>query len=275
MLNKEELTPYKIKQIKDEAKDVRTFLLDVRENPISAAPGQFFMIWIPGVSENPFSISYLWTDGVGITAKKVGKENAFTSKLFELNPGDKLWIRGPYGTHFSIPPIGEGSYYRNRYIVAGGTGAIPLAPLSQHIGNNKPPTVLLGAKTKEEIIFEEKFRKHSEKLLISTDDGSYGYKGFVTDLFDQIEIEPRSVFYICGPEKMMAVAAEKALKYSDADSILLSLERYMKCATGKLGCCEINGYRVCADGPVFPYSKIRGGDFGKYKRDKSGKKVEI
>lgn len=275
MVNKEEHTPYKIEKIKDEAKDVRTFLLDVRENPIIAAPGEFFMIWLPGVSENPFSISYCWTDGVGITVRKVGDENSFTSKLFELNIGDKLWIRGPYGRSFSIPPIGKDSYYRNRYIVAGGTGAIPLALLSQYIGNNKPPIVLLGAKTKDEIIFEDRFRKYSEKLLISTDDGSYGYKGFVTDLFDQIEIEPRSIFHICGPEKMMVVAAEKAAKYVDQEAIQLSLERYMKCGQGVCGSCEVNGYRVCIDGPVFSYSQIRGGDFGKYKRDRSGKKVEI
>jgi len=262
---------HKITDIKDEAKDVKTFRLD---KSINAIPGEFVMCWIPDVSEKPFSVSD--NSPLSITAKKVGGEDSFTSRLFRLKTGENLWIRGPCGRGFPNYPVGVGFYHKDIYLIAGGTGAIPLA-FSSIVRSKSgfPPTVLLGARTKDEIIFEEKFRNSSKQLFISTDDGSYGYKGMVTDLFDQVKIKSNSLFCICGPEKMMEVAAKKALKYTDADSILLSLERYMKCGTGKLGCCEINGYRVCADGPVFPYSQIRGGDFGKYHRTKSGLRVEL
>jgi dihydroorotate dehydrogenase electron transfer subunit len=274
-MSKTEHEVYTIKEIKDEAKDVKTFRFG---RMILGLPGEFVMVWLPGVSENPFSISY--NNPFGITAKKVGDEHSFTSNLFKLKVGDRLWVRGHYGRGF--PDIPVGIEFENHpaindiYLVAGGTGAIPLAFFSQIKSIfGFSPTVLLGAKTKDEIIFEERFREYSKKLLVSTDDGSYGYKGLVTDLFDKAEIKPNSLFYICGPEKMMKVAAEKAMQYTDADDIFLSLERYMKCGSGPCGSCEINGYRVCADGPVFLYSQIRGGDFGMYARTKSGTKVKL
>lgn len=274
-MSKTEHEVHIINEIKDEAKDVKTFMFDKMSMGI---PGEFVMAWLPGVSENPFSISY--RGPLGITVKRVSDENSFTSKLFELKAGDRLWIKGPYGRGFPDFPVGsefeDHPKINDIYLVAGGAGAIPLAFFSQIRSIfGFSPTVLLGAKTKDEIIFEERFREYSKKLLVSTDDGSYGYKGFVTDLFEQTEIKPNSLFCICGPEKMMKVAAEKAMKYTDADDIFLSLERYMKCGSGPCGSCEINGYRVCTDGPVFPYSQIRGGDFGKYTRTKSGLRVEL
>jgi dihydroorotate dehydrogenase electron transfer subunit len=264
-MSKTEHEVYTIRKIKDEAKDVKTFVFD---RMINSWPGEFVMAWLPGVSENPFSVSHDMP--LGITVKKVGDETSFTSKLFELKVNDKLWIRGPYGIGFPDIPFSD------IYLVAGGSGAIPLAYFSSSRSSFvRPPTVLLGAKTKDEIIFEKRFRKSSKKLLVSTDDGSYGYKGLVTDLFKETEIKPNSLFYICGPEKMMKIAAEKAMQYTDADDIFLSLERYMKCGCGRCGSCEINGYRTCADGPVFRYSEIRGGDFGMYSRTKSGTKVKL
>lgn len=267
---------YTITEIKNEAKEVKTFRFD---KLIVGAPGQFVMAWLPGISENPFSISY--NTPLGITVKRVGDENSFTSELFKLDVGDKLWIKGSYGRGFPDIPVGtsflDGSPpFNDIYLIGGGTGAIPLAYFSEFKSwCGTCPTVFLGSTTKDELIFEERFRKSSKELLISTDDGSYGYKGLVTDLFEKIEIKPNSLFYVCGPERMMEVAAKKALKYTDAENIFLSLERYMKCGNGRCGSCEVNGYRVCADGPVFSYSQISGGDFGKYIRTKSGKKVEI
>lgn len=264
----------RITDIKDEAKDVKTFKFDT---PLMGSPGQFVMAWLPGVSENPFSLS----SPLSITAKKVGDENSFTSRLFELRVDDKVWIRGPYGYPFPNIPVGTPFYdgsppFNNLYLICGGTGAIPLAYFSQFCSmRGISPTVLLGAKTKDEIIFEERFRESSKELFISTDDGSHGYKGLVTDLFDNVEIKPNSLFYICGPEKMMAVASEKAIKYTDADNIFLSLERYMKCGRGVCGSCEVNGYRTCVDGPVFSYEQLAGGDLGRYSRTKSGMRKEL
>ena len=103
---------YKIIGIVDEARDVKTFLFN---KDIGAKPGQFVMAWIPGINEKPFSLSY----ENGITVKNLGP---FTSELFKLDVGDKLWLRGPYGNSFS-------DFVKDsaKYIIAGGTGAAPLA----------------------------------------------------------------------------------------------------------------------------------------------------
>ncbi len=259
---------YRITGIKDEIKDVKTFILD---NPMAVAPGSFVMVWLPGVSENPFSVSHHFP--LSITVKRVGDETSFTSRLSSLHVGDRLWIRGPYGHTFPLP-----SSNNMHYLVAGGTGAIPLAFLSEHSNVGKEKLfAFLGAKNKDEILFEERFKRAigEDRVLVSTEDGSYGYRGLVTDLFDCVNLKPNSRFYVCGPEKMMKFAAEKAVKYTDARNIYLSLERYMKCGRGLCGSCEVNGYRTCVDGPVFTYRQLSEGDFGRYSRTRSGMRREL
>ena len=244
--------------IVNEANNVKTFLFN---KTIDANPGQFVMVWLPGISEKPFSLSY----NNGLTVKKLGP---FTTALFDLHVGDKLFIRGSYGNSFL-----DFSKDSNKYLIAGGTGAAPLAFFAEWL--KERPTVLLGAKTKDELIFEKRFRNVAD-ILISTDDGSYGTKGMVTDLFDKMNVKSNSKFFICGPERMILECAQKALKYTQGENIILSLERYMKCGYGICGGCEIGGLRICIDGPVFCYKTISElTDFGKFKRDKTGKKVEL
>ncbi len=242
---------YKITDIVDEANNVKTFVLDKK---ILAKPGQFVMLWLPGVSEKPFSLS---SDNA-ITVKRLG---VFTERLFKMGIGNELFIRGPYGNSF-LDFAKEG----NKYLIAGGTGAAPLSFFAEWLNEN--PTVLLGARTKDELIFERRFKG----VLASTDDGSHGIKGMVTDLFNEIKIKNNSQFFICGPEKMMAAAVGKALEHTQEENIILSLERYMKCGHGICGNCEIGGLRVCVDGPVFSYSSIKDNEhFGKFKRSKTGR----
>lgn len=244
---------YRITEIADEAKDVKTFFLD---SHLKAKPGQFVKVWIPGMNERPFSVSY----SNGITVKRIG---GFTSALFDLQANDKLWIRGPYGNSF-LDFAGNGK----KYIIAGGIGAAPLGFLSEHLNN---ATALLGAKSKDELVFEKRFKS----VLVSTDDGSHGMKGFATDLLGNMEIESSAQFFICGPEKMMLSAAKKAMHHVKAENIILSLERYMKCGVGLCGSCEFSGLRVCTDGPVFSYDKLLDSEFGRQKRDRTGKMVEL
>jgi dihydroorotate dehydrogenase electron transfer subunit len=248
---------YKIIDIVDEANNVKTFVLDKK---ILAKPGQFVMLWLPGVSEKPFSLS----SENGITVKKLG---AFTESLFKLGIGDELFIRGPYGNSF-LDFAKEGS----KYLIAGGTGTAPLAFFAEWLNEN--PTVFLGARTEDDLIFENRFK--GSDTFISTDDGSHGMKGMVTDLFNGIKIKNNSQFFICGPENMMTAAVSKALEHTQEENIILSLERYMKCGHGICGNCEIGGLRVCVDGPVFSYASIKDNKhFGKFKRSKTGEKIEL
>jgi len=143
---------------------------------------------------------------------------------------------------------------------------MPLRFLAEKNPNSE---ILVGGKTKEDVLFREELKRYGT-LSVSTEDGSLGYKGFVTDL---IKRKQNNWYAICGPERMIKVAAEKI---NDPENIYVSLERYMKCGIGVCGSCSMSGYRVCTDGPVFQYSVIKDAEhFGLKKRVKSGRLVDL
>ena len=247
-----------IKKIIEHNSIHKTFFFD-RE--MKATAGQFVMIWIPGIDEIPMSLSYIGKE-IAITVEKVGEA---TEALHNMKEGDKVGIRGPYGKGFEI--VG-----RKALFIAGGTGIAPLLPLIKKYEGEKH--VVLGARTKELLLFSDELEEISS-LHISTDDGSFGFKGFASDLAREImEKEEFDIVYTCGPEIMM----KKVLDLSMEKNVQMqaSLERYMKCGVGICDSCAIDGYHVCKDGPVFDSSilaKIK--DFGKWKRNEAGKRVEI
>jgi len=260
-MNKHDFLPCTIKEVIDEADNVRTLILDKK---IDAKPANFIMVWLPGINEKPFALAY--TDRIGITLKALGD---YTQKLFKMKIGDKLWIRGPYGNSF----LDFLDNKKKHYLMAGGTGAAPLAMLAEHIRNK--PIVFLGGRGKKDLVFEERFKKSSE-IFVSTNDGSKGTQGLITDIFNEVKIEKDSQFFICGPEKMMLAVSKKASQFTDTENIFCSLEKYMKCSRGICGQCDICGYRVCTDGPVFSYEQLIGcNDFGSMKREISGKLIAI
>ncbi len=232
---------------------VKTFFFDRK---IDAKPGQFVMVWIPGLDEKPFSLSYAGKE----TAITVEEKGRFTKALFMMKAGDRIGIRGPYGNGFSLRS--------NACVVAGGCGVAPLAILIERL---KKPFVIQGARSKDRLIFSGRFRKAS----IATDDGSAGAKGFVTDVLES-ELKKRkfAVVHTCGPEIMMKRVFELCERYGI--EVEASLERYMKCGFGVCGQCEAGGLRVCKDGPVFSSSQLRKlKDFGNFARLKSGQKVAV
>lgn len=252
----------KIKDIKTESQNVKTFKFDY---PGNVKPGQFFMIWIPGIDEIPMSVSFIENDVKGITFKKVGDA---TKALFDLKVADKIGVRGPYGNGFKITG-------KKILFVAGGTGIATITPTVEKATDKKISShVILGAKNKDEIFFEKRIRKNGAKLYISTDDGSKGYKGFTTDIAAEIikNEKPDSII-TCGPEVMM----KKLLDLSYSKSFQASLERYMKCGIGLCGqCCIGKGLRVCEEGPVFDGDTLKKiDDFGRYKKDASGRKIRF
>ena len=105
---------YKINGIRDECIDTKTFMLDKK---LDAKPGQFVMLWLPGIGEKPISISF--NNPLELTVKKFGP---FTTELFKLKSGDSVWARGPYGNSF-LDFVDDNS---KKYLIAGGTGAAPL-----------------------------------------------------------------------------------------------------------------------------------------------------
>lgn len=225
-------------------------------------PGQFYMIWIPGVDEIPMSVSVISGRFKGITFRKVGDA---TTALATMKKGDRIGLRGPYGNGFSLKG-------RRPLFIAGGTGGAMLAPAVEHCRRKKRVvTVIIGAKTKDELFFERRFTSAGAKTLVSTDDGSKGYHGFASDLAKELLSQSKfGAVYTCGPEPMMKALLQirKSLQFE------ASLERYMKCAIGLCGqCCIGDGVRVCADGPIFDGETLKKiPDFGTFKRDAAGKK---
>lgn len=223
------------------------------------SPGQFVMVWIPGVDEVPMSLSYTGDRG-GITVKEVGEA---TKALSSLHPGDRIGVRGPYGRGWTLP---EGRVL----VVGGGVGMAPLMPAAEAVNDRSRVDIAIGARNVGEIIFEERSRKASEDVRVTTDDGSYGLKGTVVALASQMMKEKRYEMVLgCGPEVMNKYLL-KACQEAGVEC-QLSLERLMKCGSGLCGSCVIDGLRVCADGPVFFGHEVeKMSEFGRCKRDASG-----
>ncbi len=244
----------------EETTDIKTITF---RYPGEMAPGQFFMIWIPGIDEIPMSVSSITKDIKGITFRNIGDA---TEVLSQLKKGDQIGIRGPYGNGFILSG-------KRLLFVGGGTGIGMLAPLVEQAQKEKLKSiVILGVKSKNELFFEKRFQQTGATILVSTDDGSQGYKGFASDVAkDVIKKEKIDMVYTCGPEMMM----KALLCFCKNIPLQASLERYMKCAIGLCGqCCIGTGLRVCVDGPVFTGSTlIKMKDFGVYHRDAAGRKI--
>jgi dihydroorotate dehydrogenase electron transfer subunit len=135
-------------------------------------------------------------------------------------------------------------------------------------------TVALGARTALDLPYVAKFRELGVDLVIATDDGSLGQKGYITDVVLHSTIRPSHAIYACGPEMMLRalyhLCRERGL------SGQMSLERYMKCGFGICGQCSLDGYLVCTDGPVFNVDQLDGlRDFGRTHRSATGRRLPI
>ena len=267
-----------ITEIVEETPTVKTFVLEARLP--EAQPGQFVMLWLPGVDEKPISIAH--PDPLTLTVARVGP---FSTALHACRPGDRLGWRGPFGRPFRLRPD------RPAVLVGGGYGAAPLYFLAQRaVEAGIPTTVVLGARTADALIFVRRFRQLQAQeaaplhLLLATDDGSGPVEGHPT--FPGLATEalrayladhpadPPPVLYGCGPEPMLValyhLAREEGLEAQ------LSVERYMKCGFGVCGQCALDGLLVCLDGPVLTLDQLEGvADFGRFHRTTTGRRLPL
>ncbi len=225
-------------------------------------PGQFIMVWIPGIDEKPYTISFHSENQFAITIEAKG---IFSQKAITLEKGDLIGIRGPFGNGFNIKSD------KTAAVVAGGCGMAPLATLVEKLP--KTTTFIHGAKSKEYILYPERF---DLERLFCTDDGSFGHKGFVTDILEkQIALGRHfDMVYTCGPEIMMYHVFNICEKHHIPCQV--SLERYMRCGFGVCGACVCGKQVVCKDGPVFGSDALRDiKDFNTKALLKSGKDVDL
>ncbi len=258
MLDLDKIRIVEVKDVREESKRVKTLIFedDLSSN---ANPGQFLMVWTLDKGELPMSVMIAEDDYAAISVKSIGEASSI---LYSKEKGDLIGIRGPYGNGFTVK---EGKVL----LIGGGTGLVPLLRLCK--STNANITLIMGAKNKDEVIFEDIASSLVERLIITTDDGSYGIKGVATDPLEELLMNERfDMIYTCGPELMMKKVLELADKYGiEAEA---SLERIMKCGIGLCSSCCLGSYILCKDGPVLNSSSILNlKEFGRYYRDKSGR----
>jgi dihydroorotate dehydrogenase electron transfer subunit len=252
-------------------------------------PGQFVNLRISEAMDplfrRPFSVFRIiplahGEKGLEIVYKVVGRG---TRKMTALVPGDEVDMIGPCGNGFSL----EGGK-KTHVLLGGGVGAAALYMMGEQIVKSQEANtnlhIFLGANTKDSMILIDEFRNLKKDLKISTDDGTFGYRGMVTELFrssmEEGEISSESVVYACGPEPMYR--GLRSLWEKHRFSAQVSIERRMACGMGVCLSCickvkkgEVENYRslltshfqfseqddygyalTCLDGPVFHLEEV-------------------
>jgi len=257
-----------IASVKPESISTKTFTLKDAQCS-NAKPGQFLMLWIPGVDEIPLSISDARFGQVSFAVKTVGEASR---ALHNMKSGNIVGIRGPFGNSFTE---NEG----NVLMVGGGTGTAPLLFLASRLAARaKRLSFIIGAKTRNELLFlNELAPLCSEKnATVATEDGSYGLKCLATEPLERLLDEQTfDVIYTCGPELMVRKVFDLAEQHGIA--VQASLERLVRCGIGLCGSCAIGKYRVCRDGPVFSSEQLREikDEFGFSKLGFDGQRIPV
>ena len=209
------------------------------------ATGQFVNILLDGqFLRRPISVCDCLGDTLTLVYKVVGKG---TRQMSEMPAGQTLDVLTGLGNGYDLSTAGDAPL-----LVGGGVGVPPLYMLARLLrAEGKAVSVILGFNTKDEVFYEEEFRALGCDVTVTTADGSYGVKGFVTNALP----ETYSYFYTCGPEPML-----KALYAATTTSGQFSFEERMGCGFGAcMGCsCKvITGYkRICKEGPVLEKEEI-------------------
>ena len=271
---------YRIKEVVQETPMVRTYTFD---GSLGAKPGQFVMVWLPGVDENPMSVAY---DDGAVTKITFFAVGDMSEALAERGVGDLVGLRGPFGTYYEWKP---GQHIA---LVAGGYGAAPMYFIAESsVSQGCTLEVIIGARSAEHLLYLKEFEKLPHvSLHVATNDGSVGYKGFNTDVLEKLlascpvehkgngkpDCSPIDQVFACGPEMMLKKISDITAHYKIPSQ--LSLERYMKCGFGICGNCVVDplGIRLCVEGPVVKNDVcVQISEFGKYHRDDLGKKHDF
>jgi len=256
---------YRVDSVVAELSDTVTLTVSpVTGQRPSFQPGQFNMLYAFGVGEVAISISGRADAGRSFihTIRNVG---AASGALTRLAPGDVLGLRGSYGIGW---PIAEAAG-SDVLFVAGGLGLAPLRPAIYHVLDNRARYgrvgILFGTRTPTDILFRSELESWRTRLDIDVEvtvdhaDASWhGHVGVVPNLLAHAAFDPReTVAFVCGPEVMMRFTASALIAAGVApQSVILSMERNMKCAIGLCGHCQFGPHFVCKDGPVMRYDQI-------------------
>ncbi len=259
-----------LKEVRPETPDISTFVVTFDDPELSDSftyqPGQFAELSVFGVGECPIGIasSPTWKDRLEFCVRAVG---TVTNAIHDLEPGDKLGVRGPLGNGWPTVEI-EG---KDLLFIGGGIGLPPLRSLIQYVLDNRERygevQIVYGARSPQDLVYKEELKQWEERsdvdLAVTVDVGDDtwdGPVGFVPPFLREINPSPKNrVAFTCGPPIMirLVVGALEEMGYPFAD-IVTTLEMKMKCGVGKCGRCNIGDKYICRDGPVFTFEELRG-----------------
>jgi NAD(P)H-flavin reductase len=257
----------RIMAIRDEVTGVRTYDLVFRDSRAAAryefAPGQFNMLYLPGIGEAAISISSDPRDrgSISHTVKAVGN---VTDALARLGVGDEVILRGPFGTPWPLADLRG----QDIVIAVGGVGLASVRAAILAIARDRESygrvAILFGAKTPAALLYEREYDAWRGRgidvrtIVDQADAGWRGPTGLVTLLFDDLALAPsRTGLLACGPEPMMLAVVRRAeVAGLSPARMFVSMERNMICAARLCGLCQFGPEFVCRDGPVFPYDRI-------------------
>jgi dihydroorotate dehydrogenase electron transfer subunit len=233
-------------------------------------PGQFVHVKIPSLEESalrrPFSVFDAEDGIVTILYKQVGRG---TEALVKTQPGDKLNVMGPLGHGFPVKCEGV------PLLVGGGFGVAPLYFLAKHLvksGCKKTPILFAGGRTQDDLLALDRFEALGVKMMLATNDGSVGDKGFVTEPLDRVLNELNASgkayeLFTCGPDGLLKAVSDRAVANNKPGWI--SMDRHMICGVGACFACiqaikrpdgSIYNARCCVNGPVFKAMEIVWGE---------------
>jgi sulfhydrogenase subunit gamma (sulfur reductase) len=255
----------KIIEIVDMTAKDRYFRVEL-EKPQGHRPGQFVMVSVLGLGEAPISISNgpCESNVLEMVIRKIGR---LTQAIHELEVGDSLGIRGPFGSGFDL-----GAFYGKEVLfVAGGLGLVPLrsliTPVVSESNRFRRITLISGCRNPAEELFGSQLQEWTEagitviRLVDSKENMPWEFEvGLVTDPIPRMNIDAeRTVAALCGPPVMYKFVIKTLMaKGLGENQIFVDLERRMKCGVGKCGHCQINNIYCCQDGPVFRFSDLAG-----------------
>jgi NAD(P)H-flavin reductase len=256
-----------IKRIQYETLDTATYSLAFTDPDVAKRyrflPGQFNMLYLPGIGEVAISISSDpgQPEALLHTIREAGN---VTGAIARLKKGDLIGVRGPYGSAWPV----DKAKNNNLIFVSGGIGLAPLRPAIYHVINHreryKQVTILVGARSPADLLYPEEYavwREHDIDVVVTVDradDSWRGQVGVVPMMFYKLRPDPRrTVVFSCGPEIMMRFVIYEALaRRIPKRCIYLSLERNMKCAVGFCGHCQYGPFFLCKEGPVLSFDRV-------------------
>ena len=242
--------------------DFFRFTIDAPALGQEARPGQFIMVKVSEgttpLLRRPLGVHDADRNGIGLFFKISGKG---TEILSRKKPGDRLDIIGPLGKGFTVPAASKGT---TAFLVGGGRGIAPLYFLAKELtASGIRPLVFYGGRCLADIPLRERFERAGLEFLCATDDGSFGFSGFVTGLVErELAGAKPAMVYACGPDPMMKGLASITSKLGVPAEF--SLESIMGCGIGACwGCVHRiksesgDGWvKICEEGPVFPGERI-------------------